>query len=78
MTKKLIAVVALMSLALAGCGQATTEMEDNSSETVESMEIQEPAATTEVEVESEEGSEMDAEEVMDEEGSEMDAEATEE
>ena len=40
MTKKLIAVVALMSLALAGCGQATTEMEDTSSETVESMEIQ--------------------------------------
>ena len=76
MTKKLIAVVALMSLALAGCGQATTEMEDASSETVESIEIQEPAATTEVEAEG--TSEMNAEEVMAEEGSQMDAEATEE
>lgn len=73
MTKKLIAVVALMSLALAGCGQATTEMDENSADTVESIEIQETTATTEIE----ETTEMDAEEVMDAEGEDS-AESTEE
>ncbi|MBT5346716.1 hypothetical protein HOJ01_02065 [bacterium] len=73
MTKKLIAVVALMSLALAGCGQATTETEENTADAVESIEIQEPAATTEVE----ETTEMEAEEVMEAEGEDT-AESTEE
>ncbi len=46
MTKKLFALIAIMSLALAGC--ASTTMEDDTTADVESIQVEEAAAEVEV------------------------------
>ena len=59
MTKKLFALIAIMSLALAGC--ASTTMEDDTAADVESIQVEEAAAEVEVVEEAEEAGEMEME-----------------
>ena len=59
MTKKLFALIAIMSLALAGC--ASTTMEDDTTADVESIQVEEAAAEVEVVEEAGEAGEMEME-----------------